>query len=134
MGPTSCMDRGTRDKVVNRLTQIFTSASQSNTGLDDKENTENLAKAIENELSEQFGAQPKDYRAHARSLIFNLGREDGELRRRIFAGEVSVHDLVTCRTESLAPDAMQLERKEAQDKYFREQVHLKRTPSRRVRF
>eukprot|EP00929_Paragymnodinium_shiwhaense_P026396 TRINITY_DN15710_c0_g2_i1.p1 TRINITY_DN15710_c0_g2~~TRINITY_DN15710_c0_g2_i1.p1 ORF type:complete len:482 (-),score=107.53 TRINITY_DN15710_c0_g2_i1:177-1622(-) len=78
-----------------------------------------------------YQTDKKEYKLKLRSLVFNLGAEDGNLLKRVLAGEVEPKDLVKLDSDGLVSESLQAERQAQRDKYFREQVHMTRGPVKR---
>eukprot|EP00971_Amphidinium_carterae_P227051 4503672-Amphidinium_carterae.1 len=51
------------------------------------------SKAIEAELFNVFGSDPKAYKRRARAIIFNISAQDGALRTRILDDSLQPKDL-----------------------------------------
>jgi hypothetical protein len=73
------------------------------------------AAEIEAELYKFCGGLTAEFKTHARMLRANLIRKDNSvLRERVLSGELSPAELVSMKSEDLAPKSLQEERKKVQ--------------------
>lgn len=71
------------------------------------------AAEIEVELYKHSGGLTAEYKQHARMLRTNLAKPaNSALRERVLSGELSPAELVNMRSEDLAPEALQQQRKQ----------------------
>lgn len=124
----STVDEFARSKVDRLLTRACGQGHDLATDV-----VPDLGSQIEHELFELDGGDAIAYRRHARSLIFGLGAADRSIRDKVVRAEITPAQLVRLDTERLAPEELQTKRKAAQDKYFREQIHLTRGPPKSKR-
>lgn len=81
------------------------------------------AAEIEAALFGLHGSITDEYRQHARMLRSNLGAtSNAELRDRVLSGELSPDELVKRDSQSLAPEALQEQRRKAREKALQEDV------------
>merc|ERR1712060_422396 len=120
---TQAVDASLRQKVAERLTLILNGQyPRTNDGLHPQEERHTLGELIEHELFSLVGGDGKNYRARARTLVFNLRAENCELCTRVLSEDISVGDLVSLDSENLASDAVKSQRQQIRDKHFREEV------------
>jgi len=130
--------RGVRVKVVEMLSMglngivgIGSPASPVPMASPGRLPPQSMAAEIEAALFSKHSGATSEYRAHARMLRTNLALPgNADLRARVLEGEVSVEDLVSKDSASLAPEALQAEREAAERRALQATVMSNLVPKR----
>lgn len=91
------------------------------------------ANEVEAALFGRFGGATPEYRQHARMLRSNLAAHgNAHLRERVLSGELPAEQLVAMDSDSLAPDALQAERKKQHADSIKEVTYQNMVSLRRL--
>lgn len=98
-------------------------------GLLGTSNARQMAEKVEGALFVSHGEATSKYRQHARMLKSNLALAgNAELRERLVSGSLPVEELVAMDSNALAPEALQEERRVAEEKALRSSIFTPAVP------
>ena len=127
------------EKFYNGLSRgLEETASQA--AFDEPNVVKRFCVALEMVIHDLYLDKPKEYKARAFTLSFNLSdAKNSSLRRRILHGQFSPKELAAASSEELASEDLQEKRKEQRDKYFhthvrkREDLETAEDPTKKVK-